>query len=158
MPELIAFAYAEETVAGQAADELERRADELAIDLDAIGLIVRERNGSYQLAASHHAGATAAWSRFWGVLFGVLTGETETTAIDVEFRRQIRNLLKPGTSMLLVALERVSPEMLAQAVSQYGGTSLTCPLSADGTSELWETLDGELARAQGHRVTAQNAI
>src|SRR5204862_1595678 len=70
MPELIAIAYAEETIAAQAAAELERRADDLPIDPDAIGVIVCERNGCWQLTTSRHPGATARWSKFWGALLG----------------------------------------------------------------------------------------
>jgi uncharacterized membrane protein len=146
MPDLIAIAYAEETIAGQAAEELERRADDLPLDPDAIGVIVCERDGSYQLAASHHPGATAAWSKFWGVLFGVLMGEIESTAIDSDFRDQVKSLLKPGTSMLFIAAERVSPETATEALSQYGGTALMCSLAKDGVAGLWDALDGERAR------------
>lgn len=136
MPDLIAIAYAEETIAGQAAEELERCADDLPIDPDAIGVIVCERDASCQLTTSRQPDATAAWSKFWGVLFGVLMGEIESTAIDSEFRDQVKSLLKPGTSMLFIAAERVSPETATEALSQYGGTALSSALADEGMAEL----------------------
>ena len=147
MPHLIAIAYEDETTAAQAAEELERRADDLPLDPAAIGVVVCERNGSYQLGATHHPNTSGAWSKFWGVLFGVLMGEIESSAIDSKFRDQIAGLLTPGSSMLFTAVERVGPEAVLEALSQYGGTALHCPLARDGMVELWETLDGEQARS-----------
>jgi uncharacterized membrane protein len=147
MPDLIAIAYIEETVAGQAAEELERRVDDLPIDPDAIGVIVCERDGSCQLTTSRHPGATAAWSKFWGVLLGVVMGEVEMSGIDSSFRKQIKRMLKPGTSILFIVVGRLKPERVMEAVSQYGGTALKCSLAEDGTAELWDALDGEHAHA-----------
>ena len=63
MPDLIAIAYAEETTAGQAGEELERRAG-MPIDPDALGVIVCERDGSLRLISSLHPGATVGWGSF----------------------------------------------------------------------------------------------
>ena len=134
MPELLAIAYTEETVAGQAAAELDRCAAEIPLDPDAIGIIVAEKNGNHQLLTSRHPGATAAWSRFWGVIFGVVMNESEPSELDLSFRQQVRGLLRPGSSVLLVAVERVTAETVLAAVSQYGGKPLTCPLGAEATS------------------------
>jgi uncharacterized membrane protein len=147
MPDLIAIAYGDETIAGQAAEELERRADELSIDPDAVGVVVFERDGgSCQLTTSRHPGATAAWSKFWGALLGVAMGECEMSGIDLSFREQVKGMLKPGTSVLFIVVGRVSPERAIEALSQYGGTALKCSLAKDGMAELRDALDGEHAR------------
>ena len=140
MPDLIAIAFAEETVAGQAAEELGRLADDLQLDPDAIGVIICERDGSCQLAASHHPGAKATWGRFWGVLFGVLMGEVDDTAIDPGLRSRIGRSLKPATSILLVVLERLRPEGVAEALSQYGGSLMTFRLGKEEMAELGREL------------------
>jgi uncharacterized membrane protein len=137
MPELIAIAYTEETVAAQAAAELDRCAPEIPLDPDAIGVIVAEKNGNHQLLTSRHPGATAAWSRFWGVIFGVVMNESEPSEIDLSFRQQVKGLLRPGSSVLLVAVKRVAAETILAAVSQYGGKPLTCPLGTEATTGLW---------------------
>jgi uncharacterized membrane protein len=143
MLDLIAIAYAEETTAGQAADELGRRADDLPIDPDAIGVIVCERDASCRLITSRHPGATAAWSKFWGLLLGVAMSEFATSGIDAAFREQIRAALTPGTSILFLVAGRERAERAIEAVSQYGGTSLRCALSSDGIAELRDALNGE---------------
>lgn len=137
MPELIAIAYTEETVAAQAAAELDRCALEIPLDPDAIAVIVAEKNGNHQLLTSRHPGATAAWSRFWGVIFGVVMNESEPSEIDLSFRQQVNGLLRPGSSVLLVAVKRVAAETILAAVSQYGGKPLTCSLGAEATTGLW---------------------
>lgn len=152
MPDLIAIAYAEETIAGQAAEELQRRGDDLRIDPDAISVIVCERDGSYQLTTSRHPGptrhpgATAAWSKFWGVLLGVVMGEVQMSGIAPSFRDRIRGMLTPATSILFVVVGRSRPERVVKALSQYGGTALKCSLVRDDMAELWDELNGEPAR------------
>jgi uncharacterized membrane protein len=136
MPELIAIAYTEETVAAQAAAELDRCAAEIPLDPDAICVIVAEKNGNHQLLTSRHPGATAAWSRFWGVIFSVVMNEEEPSGLDLGFRQQVKGLSRPGSSVLLVAVGRVAQEPVLAAVSQYGGKPLTCPLDADVTAGL----------------------
>ena len=147
MPDLIAIGYADETVAGQAAEELERRADELSIDPDAIGVIVCERDGSScQLTTSRRLGATAPWSKFWGALLGVVMGESEMSGIGSSFRERIKGVLKPGTSILFIVVGRAGPEQAIEALSQYGGAVLTNPLSKADMAELWDALNGEHVR------------
>ena len=141
MPDLIAIAYDEETVAGQAAEELERRADDLRIDPDAIGVIVCERDGSCQLTTSRHPGATAAWSKFWGVLLGAVMGDASVSGIDSAFQSRIKKMLTPGTSLLFVAVDRARPKRATEALSQYGGSGLKCSIANDGMAELRDALD-----------------
>ena len=146
MPELLAIAYTEETLAGQAASELERCAAELPIDPDAVGVIACERSGSCQLMTSCHPGATAAWSKFWGALIGVVMNEAEPSEIDSDFRRRVRVALKPGTSVLFVAVGGGVRVEVLEAVSHYGGESFSCALCAEATAVLLGTPNGALAQ------------
>ena len=139
MPNLIVIAYADETVAAQAAAELERCSTEIGLDPDAVGVIVGERDGKHQLLTSRHPGATAAWTRFWGALFGALMNEAEPSELDRSFRQRVKGLLRPGSSALLVAVDRVSPATVLAAVSQYGGSHLSYPLDDDAAAGLWPT-------------------
>jgi len=139
MPELIAIAYTEETVAAQAAAELHRCAAEIPLDPDAVSVIVAEKNGNHQLLTSRHPGATAAWSRFWGLIFSVVMNEAEPSELDLSFRQQVRGLLLPGSSVLLVASGRETREEILAAVSQYGGKPLFCPLGAGAPDALSES-------------------
>jgi uncharacterized membrane protein len=146
MPELIAIAYSDETLAGQAAAELERCAAELPIDPDAVGVIACERSGSCQLMTSCHPGATAAWSKFWGALIGVVMNEAEPSEIDADFRRRVRAALKPATSVLFVAVGGEVRVEVLEAVSQYGGESFSCALCAEATAGLWGAPNGAAAQ------------
>jgi uncharacterized membrane protein len=137
MPELIVISYSDETVAAQAAAELDRCSTEIGLDPDAVGVIVAERDGKHQLLTSSHPGATAAWSRFWGVLFGALMNEAERSGLDRSFRQRVKGLLQPGSSALLVAVDRVSPATVLAAVSQYDGSHLSCQLDDDTAADLW---------------------
>jgi uncharacterized membrane protein len=128
MPELIVISYLDQTVAAQAAAELDRCSTAIGLDPDAISVIIGERDGKFQLLTSRHPGATAVWSSFWGVLFGALMNETEPSGLDRDFRQRVTGLLQPGTSALLVAVDRVNPSTVLEAVSQYGGRHLLCRL------------------------------
>lgn len=134
---MIVIAYTDETVAAQAAAELDRCAPEIPLDPDAIGVIVVERDEKYRLLTSRRPGVTAAWSKFWGVLFDVLVNEAEPSELDRGFRQRVKGLLGPGSSVLLVAIGTVSAATVLAAVSQYGGRSLTCPLGEDTAAGLW---------------------
>ena len=50
-------------------------------------------------------------------------------------------MLSPGTSMLLLAVSKVTPKQAVEAVSQYGGIAQTCPLTAGRMSDLSVSLD-----------------
>src|SRR4029450_4227300 len=118
---LIAIAFREETTAPQGALELERRVDDLAIDPDAIGVIICERDGSYQLMTKRRPAATAAWSKFWSRLVEVVMDERREAGIDRGFRRRVGETLTPGTSMLVAVAAQAQRRRAPHALSHYGG-------------------------------------
>ena len=160
MADLIAIGYPDETTADAAADEARRLAQDLIIEPDAIAVIVRDKDGSYQVHTSHHpVGAGATWGMFWGFLFGLLffipvlgmavgaglgalMGKVTKTGIDREFQDQVRGMLQPGTSALFLMLEKVTPDKATEAMSKYGGTVLKTSLSKEGEKDLQEALHG----------------
>jgi uncharacterized membrane protein len=160
MGDLVAVGYDDEVTATRAGAEVRRVADELVIEPDAVAVIVRDREGKYNLSTSHHAvGSGASYGMFWGpflglLLFvpvfgmavgeslGVLMAKVEKIDIDEKFQDGVRAMLKPGTSALFVMAERVTPDEVVQALRRYGGTVLKSSLSADGERELQEALHG----------------
>jgi uncharacterized membrane protein len=71
--DLVAIGYPDETTAEAAADEARRLAADLIIQPDAIAVIVRDKDGTYHVRATHHPVVTgAAWGMFWGFLSGLL--------------------------------------------------------------------------------------
>lgn len=147
MLELIAIAFGEETTAAQAAEELERRSHDLAIDPDAIGVIICERDASFRLMTKRRPAATVTWSKFWGLLLEVVMEDWRETGIDRAFRKEVRETLTPGSSALFMVVTAAQGRDAIDAVSQYRGRSLSCSLAARGLAELRDALNGE--RSQG---------
>ncbi len=160
MAELIAIGYPDETTAAEAEKQAQHLADELIIQPDAIAAIVRRKDGTFQVTTNHHAvAAGATWGMFWGVFFGLLFfvpvlgmaigaglgtlfGKLEQAGIDKEFQRQVRELLKPGTSALFLVLERTTPSVAIRAMGKYHGTVLETSLSQEAEERLQSALHG----------------
>jgi uncharacterized membrane protein len=161
MADLIAIGYPDETTATQAADEAYRLANDLIIQPDAIAVIIRKQDGSYQVHTNHGGGggAGAIWGSFWGFLFGLLffipvlgmaigagmgaiMGHLTKSTIDKQFRDQVRDMLKPGTSALFLMVEKVTPDKAVEAMSKYGGTVLKTSLSKEDEQALQAELHG----------------
>jgi uncharacterized membrane protein len=166
MADLIAIGYPDQATADAAAEEARRLAHDLIIQPDAIAVIVRDKDGGYQVHTNHHmVGAGATWGMFWGFLFGLLffipvfgmaigagmgalMGKLTKSSIDKEFQEQVRGMLQPGTSALFLMLEKVTPDKAVDAMSKYGGTVLKTSLSKADEQELQEALHGSETAAQ----------
>jgi uncharacterized membrane protein len=160
MAELIAIGYPDETTALQAEKEAERLAEDLIIQPDAIAAIVCDKENKFHVTTNHHAvGAGATWGMFWGFFFGLLFfvpvlgmamgaglgalfGKLEQAGIDKEFQRQVRELLKPGTSALFLVIEKATPDKAVAAMSKFGGTVLKTSLSQEAEEKLQSALHG----------------
>lgn len=130
MPQLIAIAYGDETLAGRAAEEVARCVEELPIEPDATSVVICERDASVRLTTSRRPGATASWSRFWSLLVDVVTnGDPGAAALDRDFSAQLRAALRPGTSALLIATS--CKETVLEALSPFGGQPIACALPGD---------------------------
>jgi uncharacterized membrane protein len=165
MADLIAIGYDDETTAALAEAEVQRLAQDLVIQPDAVATIVRTADGKYKVSTNHHAvGVGTSWGMFWGLLFGLLffvpvfgmavgaglgalMGKVEKSGLDKEFIKQVRDMLQPGTSALFVIVEKVTPDKAVEALSQYGGTVLKSSLSKDAEAQLQEALHGTPATA-----------
>ncbi|HXD58202.1 MAG TPA: DUF1269 domain-containing protein [Thermoleophilaceae bacterium] len=165
MADLVAIGYPDETTASLAAEEVQRLAQDLIIEPDAVAVIVRDKEGKYHVHTSHHAvGGGATWGMFWGLLFGLLFfvpvfgmavgaglgalfGKVEKSGINKEFQEQVRDLVQPGTSALFVVVEKVTPDKAVDALSQYGGTVLKSSLSKEAEKELQDALHGDAVPA-----------
>jgi uncharacterized membrane protein len=107
-------------------------------------------------------GAGASYGMLWGLLFGVLffvpvfgmavgaglgalMGKLEKSGIDKEFQKQVRDMLKPGTSALFLVVEKVTPDKAVEALGKYGGTVLKSSLSREAEEQLQQELHGSAA-------------
>ena len=165
MADLIAIGYDDEVTAHAAADEVARLEKDLIIQPDAVAVIVRTKEGKYNVTTNHHlVGGGATWCMFWGFLFGLLffipvfgmaagagigaiMGTIETGAIDKQFQQQVKDMLQPGTSALFLVVEKVTPDKAIEALSQYGGTVLKSSLSHEAEAQIQQELHGTPAGA-----------
>jgi uncharacterized membrane protein len=163
MATLIAIGYPDESTASAAADEAQRLAADFTIEPDSIALIRRDREGNFHVTTSHHEiGEGASWGMFWGVLFGLLffvpvfgmavgaglgalMGKVEKAGLDKAFQDQVRDMVQPGTSALFLFVEKVNPDKVVSALSQFGGTVLKSSLSKKAEAELQNALHGTAA-------------
>src|SRR3954465_9676302 len=166
MSTLIAIGYPDETTATQAGEVVEQLAKDLIIEPDAIAVIRRDREGKFHVTTNHHAvGGGATWGMFWGFLFGLLffvpflgmavgagmgalMGKMTKGAIDKEFQAQVRDMLEPGTSALLLVVEHGTTDKAHEERARYGGTVLKSSLSKETEAELQEALHGADTSAQ----------
>lgn len=160
MADLIAIGYPDEQTAAAAADEARKLAADLIIQPDAIAVIRRDAEGKYHVSTSHHAvGVGASYGMFWGLLFGVLffvpvfgmavgvglgalLGKVEKSGVNAEFQKQVRDMLKPGTSALFLVVEKVTPDKAVAGLRPFGGTVLKSSLSNEAQQELQDALHG----------------
>ncbi len=95
---------------------------------------------------------------FWGLLFGLLffipllrmavgagpgalMGQVEKAGLVRKFQSQVRNMVQPGTSAVLLVV-KVHPDKLVSALSRSGGTVLKSSLSKTAEAELQQALHG----------------
>jgi len=164
MATLVAIGYPDEDTAAAAAAEVQRLAADLVIEPDAIAVVSRDSGGAFHTTTNHHTVAGGAtWGMFWGLLFGLLffvpflgmavgaglgalLGKVEKSGIGKQFQRQVRDMLKPGTSALFLIVERATPDKAAAALSRFGGTVLKSSLSEQAEARLQAALHGETAQ------------
>jgi uncharacterized membrane protein len=160
MADLIAIGYPDTTTALQAEEEVQRLAQDLVIQPDAVAAIIRKQNGHIKTITNHHpTGKGAAWGMFWGFLFGLLffipffglaigaglgavLGSVSKAGVDEAFQNQVREMLKPGTSALFMVVEQMTTDKAMDALSKYGGTVLKTSLSKEAEKQLQDALHG----------------
>lgn len=131
MPELVAIAYEDETVANRAAEELDRCGGELLVDPDASSILVCERDGSCRLTTSRRADATSHWCEFWAALLDALLGDGGPVGLPSRFRHGLLALLPPGSSALLLVAPGDRRNRAVEALSHFGGRALSHRLARD---------------------------
>ncbi len=139
MPELVAIAYEDETVAARAIAELHRSSEELLIEPDASSVLVRERDGTCRLTTSCHRDLAPAWCAFWGALLGAILGDEASDAVEPRFRHRLLTALAPGSSVLMFAAPLLGKEPILDSLSHFGGEALSGRLADDFPS--WAGFD-----------------
>jgi uncharacterized membrane protein len=144
MTTLIAIGYGDETSAAAAGEEALRLAPDLGVEPDAIAVIRRDVHGWLDVTTHHDVGG-AGWGMCWRVLFGVfffvpvlgttlgadLRGLLDSAAnrVDPAFGSGVRDLVRPGTSALFLAVQEGRRRALLESLGRYEGTVLETSIS-----------------------------
>ena len=160
MADLIAIGYDDTTTAVAAMDEVQRLANDLVIQPDAVAAIIRDQDGKLRTITNQHAvGAGTTWGMFWGFLFGLLffvpffgmaigagmgaiMGKLGKSGIDKQFQDQVRDMLKPGTSALFMIVEQMTTDKALDSLSKFGGKVIKSSLSKEAEAEIQKELHG----------------
>jgi uncharacterized membrane protein len=164
MSDLIVIGYPDEETAETVWNELVKLQADYLVDLEDAAIIRRDRNGKLHVTTpAHHAVAWGTFSGlFWGVLIGLLflfplaplvgvaggimgaaLGAAGNLAIKDDFRQRVQDMVKPGTSAILVIVRKVTTDKFLEALRPYGGTVLQTSLPHDAEQQLMKTLHGD---------------
>lgn len=165
MAELIVIGYPDETTAANVMQELEAAEMEYLVDFADAAVIVRNQKGKLKIMTTDHiVGATTLGGMFWGTLLGLVflapmagmaiggllgaaSGGLTRLGIKDDFRNQVSDLVKPGTSAILAVIRKMTPDKVIEQIRPYGGTVLRSSLTREDEEELIATLHGAGARA-----------
>lgn len=161
MSDLIIIGYPDEETGERAYEEVQRLQREMVVDLETASLVVKRPDGKLKVEGPHEGSVWhgTAWGIVFGTLigmifliplfglvvggiFGTLFGAMEKSGIDGSFRERARDLLKPGTSALVMVIDKMTPDKAIEALAQYGGEVLQTSLSHDAEDHLNEALHG----------------
>jgi uncharacterized membrane protein len=180
MSDLIVIGYPDEKTADKVWEELVRLERDYLVDLEDAAIIRRDQKGKLHVTTpAHHAVAWGTLSgMFWGVLIGLLflfplapvvgvaggimgaaLGSAENLGIKGDFKQRVQDMIRPGTSAILVILRKATYDKFVEALRPYGGTILQTSLSHDAEQQLMKVLHGEDPKAPTwqQRATADGA-
>jgi uncharacterized membrane protein len=164
MSDLIIIGYPERETADKVWNELVNLQQDYLIDLEDAAIIHRDPQGKLHVTTpAHHAVAWGTLSGlFWGTLIGLLflfpfaplvgaagglmgaaLGAAGDLGIKDEFKGRVQDLVKPGTSAILVIVRKTTPDKFLEALKPYGGTVLRTSLTHDAEQQLMKALHGD---------------
>ncbi len=163
MSDLIVIGYPDEQTAPRVWDEVRKLENDYLIDLEDAAVVIHKADDKFEIRTAHNpvAGQTF-WGLFWGFLVGLIFlvplfgiavgaatgaifGAIEKTNITRDFRDRVRDLVKPGTSAIMLIVRKVTTDKVEDALKPYGGTVLKTSLTREDETRLQEALQGKVA-------------
>jgi uncharacterized membrane protein len=160
MSELIVIGYPEEETAKKVLDKALDLQKEYLIDLEDAAVVVRDTKGKLHVTTTDHMTEMGALGGlFWGALigliflvplfgaalgglYGAVFGKLGDMGIKESFKRQVADLVQPGTSAILFVVRKMTPDKVLEEVAPFGGTVLRTSLDHDAEEHMQEALAG----------------
>jgi len=163
MSDLIVIGYPADDTAEEVWRELVALEHDYLVDLQDAAVIRRDEDGKLHITTpAHHMARWGALSGvFWGVVIGLIfffplapvlglagglmgaaLGKANDLGIKDDFKDRVQQLVKPGTSAVLVVVRKATPDKVVEALRPYGGTVLQTSLTHDAEQDLMKALHG----------------
>lgn len=160
MSELIVIGYDDPAAAEKAYETVQRLQQDFVVSLTGLAKVSVDAKGETHVdTPSKIVGVSAAGGAMWGMVFGWLFllpglgmliggafgglfGKLSKSGIDDQFRRQVQNLLKPGSTAVVIMAAKITEDKFTTAMRPHGGTVLKTSLTDQDEKELAEHLAG----------------
>ncbi|MEU4277875.1 DUF1269 domain-containing protein [Streptomyces tanashiensis] len=160
MAELIVIGYDDPHVAEQAFGTVQELQRDYVVHLNGLAVVSVDADGATHVDTSSRViGVSAASGAMWGAIFGLLfllpgvglltgaalgglVGKLSKSGVDEQFRRQVGDLLKPGSAAVVIMASKLTEDKFTVAMRPHGGTVLKTSLSDEDEKELAEQLAG----------------
>ena len=161
MADLVVIGYPDEATASKAYAKVQELQQQFIVDGTA-ARVTRSADGKLRVEtesgpATIGAGAVggALWGALIGLLFlvplggmlfgaveGALIGKLADLGIDDGFRSQVQDVVKPGTSAVVIMFDKMTPDKTMEALEPFGGKVLKTSLSHQAEEEMSKELGG----------------
>lgn len=157
MSELIVIGYQDPVTAKRAYDQVLSLQKDLVVELRGLAIVSVDQDGkSHVDTPQNFVGTTAVSGALWGLLLGVLFfvpglglvggalgalfGKLSQSGVDEKFRSQVRTMLEPGRSAVVIMASKLTQDKFAAAMKPIGGDILKTSLSDEAEKELAEEI------------------
>ncbi|MEV6331204.1 DUF1269 domain-containing protein [Streptomyces sp. NPDC051909] len=162
MSELIVIGYEDRAVADKAFAAVQRLRDDHVVELNGLAVVSVDEDGKTHVDTPAKSEGKVALSAtagaLWGMVFGMLIltpgigvvgaavggliGKLNQMGVDSKFREKVQELLRPGSSAVVIMASKVTEDRFATAMGPFGGTVLKTSLPEESERELAEQLAG----------------
>jgi uncharacterized membrane protein len=154
MSELIVIGYDDQDTATQAYNQVQALNKDFVVTLSGLALVTVDAEGKSHVETPQKiVGVSAASGALWGMLIGLLFfvpgiglllggamgavfGKLNKSGVNDQFRRQVQEMLKPGSAAVVIMASKITEDKFGDAMGQYGGSLLKTSLSEEDEKEL----------------------
>ncbi|MCB9413376.1 MAG: DUF1269 domain-containing protein [Actinobacteria bacterium] len=161
MSDLIVIGYDDEATGRKAYDTVLTLNQDMVVQLEGLAMVTTDEHGKNHVETpSKLVGSSAAFGALWGLLIGVLffvpvfglalggvmgalMGKIGKSGINDQFRKQVNDMMTPGSAAVVIMASQITEDKFADAMKPYGGKLLKTSLSTEDEKELAHELSGQ---------------